>query len=300
MTNWKDRFPECNKNTKKAKEDIHILKSWIGHVPERAFKDRTIFNELFRKNFDTKNAINEIDLISFKNYCEGQPLIFNEINIPKRIFKNLIKQTNLKKDLTSICHDIIHEKKSLKQFKLNFDNLLMKSDELRFWANDGGTLRKKNSNFLYDSIVHINFVIEQIFQDIVNHSQLNTEDKKLLIKSIPIPEVRLLNQEGWNGYYQGESDNPPLRPKIYLKPTMIQNFSKPMISDYLMNTISHELGADFFASMANEFNFDFLPSWNKEKGYAYLCTIEDDYNSQLHSQASRNPPQCIKSLWNPN
>ena len=165
---------------------------------------------------------------------------------------------------------------------------------------------------------------------------------------------------------------------------MIQNFSNPMISDYLKNTISHELGhhffftlfgenvqsklssqsnskiidltncldnttisnevipglngellnpncvhvtskrselgADFFASMVNEFNFDFLPSWNKEKGSAYLCTFEGDYNSQLHSQESRkkgfkvsshtepisriqtglNPPKCIKSLWNPN
>jgi len=454
---WKERFPRCNDRHRKGLEDVAIFKSWINFIPESAFKSRKLFNQKFTKNFGLEDSIQAEDLKSFKEWCQGKPLIFYNNDIPKRILQNSIKQTNNKKELTQICHDIINDEKSLEEFREDFKKLVFKSDELRFWANDGANLRKSNQNFLdnsinhsfltaansYNSIVdprsiptelikkematqastdcstadlynfsdenagycqcyqsklqqeyakvainqtesdinHINSVIKKMYEEMVNSSNLNEEDKERIRQRTSVPKVRLLDIQGWNGFYQGASDYPPLEPKIYLKPSMIKNFNNPKYRDYLMSTISHELGhhffasvfegnfqenlssssqqvlkgftdcvdettisneiipglksdligpncnhvtskrselaADFFSSMVNKYHLEVIPSWNNEKGNAYLCTIEQELQGELHSdnirqrgfktqshtepisriQTSLDPPKCISSLW---
>ena len=106
-------------------------------------------------------------------------------------------------------------------------------------------------------------LLSDIYSEMIKKSGLSAKDQEKILKEYPSPPVELLSTDEWNGYYAKKSSLPPFNPALLITPGMIENFNHPKYRDYIMGTLTHELGHHVFSSIYDAKNFNSLSDESK-------------------------------------
>ncbi len=101
-------------------------------------------------------------------------------------------------------------------------------------------------------------LLSDMYSEMIKKSGLSDKDQEKILKEYPTPPVELISNDGWNGFYAKKSTIPPFNPGLLITPGMIENFNHPKYRDYIMGTLTHELGHHVFSSIYDAKNFNSL------------------------------------------
>jgi hypothetical protein len=232
------------KLTEGSNEEVELIRDFLVTTSENSDLLKYSYEQMEKGKFKENNILRDIKYNVFATVQNNQ---FNSslsyLSFPKKKIKEKISQmTNGSCDNSDIYyHDDENGRYCAcyqKKIKESYANVAREQ-----------SFQKKDK---------LERLLGDMYTEMIKKSGLSKEDQVTLLEKNPAPPVEILSAGVWQGYYTRNSNIPPFNPGLIISPGMIDKFDDPKYRDYIMGTLTHELGHHIFSSIYETKGFNLL------------------------------------------